>query len=456
MIEGQVTDQVTGKGIPGIPVSDGYNIIQTDQDGNYQLITNRAADFIMVTIPSMYEIPMKNGLPDIGTPIDKQKEKQQIHFTLKPLDKPETDHRLIVFADPQVYDTNDLKKFEHSVEDMIRTIREKEIPTYAFVCGDIVFDKPELFAPYKEIVTRLACPTFHTKGNHDMEYGGWSAETAQTIFREEFGLEFYSFNRGNIHYVVLDDVMYTSNAFYYIGYLSDRQMNWLKQDLALVEPGATVIVMFHIPVWSLELKENPFAMGSLFNCLQNRDHLFELLKPFKAHVFSGHNHSNENYVLTNNIFEHIRGGICGSWWQSDICTDETPAGYAVYDIRDHQIEWYYKSTGKDASYQATWYAPRTDPERPEAIIANVWNWDPEWKVEWYENGEPKGEMTQYKGYDPYIKPYFEQNRSQWVHTWIGVTPTDHLFYAIPSDTRSTIKIEITDRFGKKYEASQLK
>lgn len=455
-IEGKVMDQTTGKGIPGVPVSDGYLIVQTNDEGNYQIVTNRTADFIMLTIPSGYEIPMKNGLADIGIPIDKTKENQQIDFALKPLNRAEDNHRLIVFADPQVYDENDLQKFEESVKDMIRTIQEEDVPTYAFVCGDIVFDKPELFAPYKEIVTRLACPVFHTKGNHDMAYGGWSAETSPTIFRKEFGPEFYSFNRGNTHYVVLDDVMYTSNAYYYIGYLSDRQMNWLKQDLSFVKPGSNVILMFHIPVWSLELKENPSAMGSLFNCLQNREHLFELLKPFNAHIFSGHNHSNENYILATNIFEHIHGGICGSWWQSDICTDGTPAGYAVYNIQDDQIDWHYRTTGKEAGYQATWYAAGTDPERPEAVIANVWNWDPAWEVVWYENGELKGKMEQYKGVDPYYKPYFEQNRANWIHTWISVTPTDHLFYAIPSHPGATITIEVTDRFGKKYKAIQLK
>ena len=29
----------------------------------------------------------------------------------------------------------------------------------------------------------------------------------------------------------------------------------------------------------------------------------------------------------------------------------------------------------------------------------VWNWDEQWKVEWYENGKRMGEMQRYKGYD---------------------------------------------------------
>ncbi|MCD7975973.1 MAG: hypothetical protein LUG51_02005 [Tannerellaceae bacterium] len=88
-IEGKVMDQTTGKGIPGVPVSDGYLIVQTNDEGNYQIVTNRTADFIMLTIPSGYEIPMKNGLPDIGIPIDKTKENQQIDFALKPLNRTE-------------------------------------------------------------------------------------------------------------------------------------------------------------------------------------------------------------------------------------------------------------------------------------------------------------------------------------------------------------------------------
>ena len=43
------------------------------------------------------------------------------------------------------------------------------------------------------------------------------------------------------------------------------------------------------------------------------------------------------------------------------------------------------------------YAPGSSKEFPEEVLANVWNWDEQWKVEWFENGTCMGEMTRCKG-----------------------------------------------------------
>ena len=450
VITGKVTDKTTGKGIMNVPVSDGFNIVQTDVEGSYSLITNRNADFVMLTIPTEYEVPFVNSLPDISKRIDKNLDEQQLNFTLTRLSSPEDSYRMIVYADPQVYNNDDLDKFEHSVKDIVATMQEENTPVYLMCCGDIVFDQPQLFERYKQIISTIKRPIFHTKGNHDMTLMGWSMETSPKRFREEFGPEFYSFNRGKAHYVVLDDVMFIGRGYLYIGYLSERQLNWLKQDLSLVVPGSLVVVMFHIPAWSLDHKKDPNVRGSLLDCLQNRNHLFELLKPFKAHIFSGHNHCCENYILGENLMEHIHGGFCGSWWQADICTDGSAAGYGVYTIKGNDMTWRYKGTDRDKNMQMFVYPVGIDQERPDAFVANVWNWDPEWKVRWYENGKLMGDMTQYVGLDPYADKYLKKNRANWLHTWIYPFKTEHLFYAIPASVNSKIKVEVTDRFGNVY------
>lgn len=451
-ITGVITDDASGRGISGVGVSDGFNIVQTDKNGMYSVVTNRTADYIFITVPSDYQIPVINTLPVFYKEIDKNQNKQSINFKLTKLVHSEDSHQLIVYADPQVYVEDEFSKFAVSVRDMNQTIKESKLPSYLFCCGDIVFDQPQLFEKYKWQIKELNRPVFHTKGNHDMTLGGWSMETSAQRYKKEFGPEFYSFNRGKVHYVILDDVMYTARDYLYIGYLSDRQLNWLKQDLRLVKAGATVVVMFHIPVWSLDNKKDPNARGSFLDCLQNRKHLFDLLQPFNAHIFSGHNHANENSILSPKLYEHIHGGICGVWWQADICADGAPAGYAVYEVNGDSLSWYYKSTGKDKNYQGVIYPVGIDPDKPNAFIVNVWNWDPEWTVCWFENGINKGKMTQCTGKDPYTTQFFEANRKNWVHTWIASFETEHLFYAVPSTPKAEIKVIITDRFGKQYTA----
>src|SRR3954449_10543566 len=54
-IKGQVHDN--GKPIPGVAVTDGFNITTTDKKGNYELLSNNTAEFVYISVPSGYAIP---------------------------------------------------------------------------------------------------------------------------------------------------------------------------------------------------------------------------------------------------------------------------------------------------------------------------------------------------------------------------------------------------------------
>lgn len=86
---------------------------------------------------------------------------------------------------------------------------------------------------------------------------------------------------------------------------------------------------------------------------------------------------------------------------------------------------------------------------PKDIIANVWNWDKNWKVEWLENGKVMGAMTQYTGVDPYAhKVCTDKKRT--MQSWISAANTGHMFRATPENPRANIEIKVTDRFGNVY------
>ena len=85
------------------------------------------------------------------------------------------------------------------------------------------------------------------------------------------------------------------------------------------------------------------------------------------------------------------------------------------------------------------------------VIANVWNYDDKWTVEWLENGKVMGEMEKFTGFDPYSK-LMCQDKEKIKYEWIGPTRTEHLFKAVPSDPSAKIEVRITDRFGNVYTA----
>ena len=49
---GQISDATTGKGIAGVPVTDGYALTTTDADGNYSLVANRECRTVYYVTPA--------------------------------------------------------------------------------------------------------------------------------------------------------------------------------------------------------------------------------------------------------------------------------------------------------------------------------------------------------------------------------------------------------------------
>jgi hypothetical protein len=227
-----------------------------------------------------------------------------------------------------------------------------------------------------------------------------------------------------------------------MGYLTEPQLNWLEQDLKYVPAGSTVIVSLHIPTFTdlvdrEKLKEEPG--GSM---VSNREHLYHLLKPYQVHIMSGHTHWNENWEK-DNIMEHNHGTVCGAWWRPQaVAVDGTPNGYAVYEINGSEVTWYYKGTGKPKEYQMSLYAPGKVAAKPNAVVANVWNYDKKWKVEFLEDGVSKGAMEQIRCQDPISVANFPVN----MHVY-----SDHFFAAVPSAGVKEVTVKVTDRFGRVYQ-----
>ena len=90
----------------------------------------------------------------------------------------------------------------------------------------------------------------------------------------------------------------------------------------------------------------------------------------------------------------------------------------MYEVNGSDIQWYYKSTGKPKEHQLRVYGRGSNKEKPDEILANVWNWDKSWKIEWWEDGQPRGLMQQRIGLDPwavelYSGPNCRPNTSSW-------------------------------------------
>ena len=96
--------------------------------------------------------------------------------------------------------------------------------------------------------SQIGIPFFQALGNHDMDYRLGGDETSDKTFKENYGPTYYSFNRGKVHYIVLDDVRYLGTERNYDGFVSQAQLDWMAKDLQYVAKDALVIISLHIPI----------------------------------------------------------------------------------------------------------------------------------------------------------------------------------------------------------------
>lgn len=359
------------------------------------------------------------------------------------------DHCFIVVADPQVYEESEVDMCRIAAEDMRKTVASEGLPAFGVVCGDIIGDikrEPLLFLPEKEALESSGLPFHYTLGNHDITMASRSNELSKTTFRQIFGKEYYSFDQGDVHYVVLDDVFFFGR--HYVGYIEETQLRWLENDLKDIAPGSKVVVFMHIPTWSREAGKGNYKKEEYNKVVGNRRELYRILAPYDAHLCTAHEHYAENYEISSNLFEHVHSPLSGLFWQSLWSMDGVPWGYYVYCSRGGGLSWYYKAVGQDKEVQYTEYALGEDRHKPDCIVANVWNYDPKWQVLWYEDGVLQGEMTKFSGWDTAICNDVELRREkEFRWKYIGAGETGHLFYAKPSRPDAKLKIKVIDRFG---------
>ena len=287
-------------------------------------------------------------------------------------------------------------------------------------------------------------------GNHDMTNYGRSHETSMTDYQNMYGPAWYSFNVGKVHYVVLNDNFFIGRDWYYIGYLDERQLLWLEQDLSYVPKGSKVVVCMHIPTTLDKSDRDAFRSDLMLDNLCNKPALYAMLQPYDALILSGHMHTADHEHIADNITEINVSGLCGAWWCGEVCIDGSPAGYKVFDIDGKNVEWIYKASGQPLDYQMKVYTD--NPEYPGQVVANVWDYDPMWKVEYFEDGVKVCDMERFKAQDPLAKELYK-DPSSLKRTWVYAAETENMFKAPVSENAKHIEVRVTDRFGRVYSKS---
>lgn len=377
---GFVSDAKTGKGIAGVTVTDGYTCVQTDKNGVYQLNFNNYARFVYVSVPAAYKIPLdeQRHYPQMykSLPVGKTRLVRN-DFVLEPLDKPEKQFTMIMIGDPQCKSSAHVNRYRNeTIEDIKATIAAGQkdgrwLRPYAMTLGDIVHDKPNLWSDMRNSMANVKVndeylPFFQCIGNHDHNATRTASDyDATTDFVTNFGPADYSFDRGDVHIVVMDNIVATSSSgstWSYGAGFSDAQYEWLKQDLALVsdKDKRMVFLCCHIPFRNGAAS----GSGSSVNKDKHYEDVLKLLTDFhEAHIMIGHTHYAQNWIHTDYackggqpVYEHIHQAACGAWWSANSSVSGAPNGYNIYEIDGASVvDWVNKGTGRPLDYQLRVY-----------------------------------------------------------------------------------------------------
>lgn len=126
IVYGKVLNTETKAPIRNAVISDGFSTTLSNDQGYYRFKTYPGATHVFISVPEEFEIPMKNGMPQIFNQIDLEKDSVQINFNLKPMiNGAEEEFTLIAIGDPQVQNANHLRRLNNeTIPDIINTIEE--------------------------------------------------------------------------------------------------------------------------------------------------------------------------------------------------------------------------------------------------------------------------------------------------------------------------------------------
>ena len=443
-IKGTVKD-TEGKGLARVVVSDGLNVVQTDAKGRFVMDTDSESRFVFVSTPSGYKSAVLKGETLYYKKLGLSK---TYDFVVEKKAKDDTNHNLIVIADPQISDADEFPELEVHAKDIgafVKTLDGDDV--FGLCLGDIVGWNHALYPEYNKVMSHTGIDFRNVIGNHDMTNYGDRHEGSMKDYENMYGPAWYSFNVGKVHYVVLNDNFFIGRDWYYIGYLDKRQLEWLANDLAYVPKGSTVIVSLHIPTTLSESDRKAFGYNDISEIMANKQGLYQLLQPYQSLILSGHMHTGNNQLIADNLMEHNVTGLCGAWWCGEVCIDGAPAGYKVLDMDGDDMKWIYKGCFHPLDYQMKVYTGLEG--YPGMVVANIWDYDPEWKVEYFEDGVKVCDMERFKAQDPLAAELYK-DPSSLKRSWVYAAPTENMFRAPVSADAKVLEVRATDRFGRVY------
>jgi outer membrane protein assembly factor BamB len=287
--------------LPKVRVSDGLNVVLTDDSGSFTIPGHEKTRFLFVTTPAGYKVSLTSYLPVQGNT-------KAYNFGLVP-DSSLAGKRIRML---HISDTE-----TDIYGDWIANVRNfSKTQGAAFVVhtGDICYEKGLNFHASQVNTQQLQKPIHYAMGNHDLVKGPYG----EALFESLFGPPYYSFDAGPAHFIITP----MASGDFKPDYTTDQLIAWLKNDLKLTDKNKPVFIFNH----NLPFREGNFTLKGIKDSIE--------LDKFglKAWIY-GHWHTNFVQKFEKNGIYAIctsalnKGGI-----------DNSAGQFLAIDINEHGIE----------------------------------------------------------------------------------------------------------------------
>ena len=222
----------------------------------------------------------------------------------------------------------------------------------------------------------IGIPWYNVIGNHDINLDAKTREHINETFEDIYGPTYYSFDYGQVHFVVLDNINWEKPPRIVPGSwptLAIANWTWLEKDLSMIPGSQMVVLLMHVPIVNTNDSQNLFRLiESRPLCMSISAH-----KHIHQHMFLG---ENEGWKGKQPHHHVVNVTVSGSWWsgQKDergiphtMMADGAPNGFSMitFDGTDYRMD--FKAAGRPASEQMRIMMDYSI-DTSETEIADVW------------------------------------------------------------------------------------
>ena len=344
------------RGVGDVSVSDGKVTVETDRQGRYTLMVDterRLTDIVFITMPDGYVVPADADRTPrfyriLGGLAAGEERTQDFPLLLRPRSR-NPNFTFVNLADVHVQagTTNNRERFTGQIQQLNRLTGD---PAFMVIAGDLTNDATDAeFLDYRASTAASRLPVWPAVGNHEFT-GGPDYRTRIDNYRRHVGPEWYSFDYGRRHFVVLEN---------HQGFSQVEQLEWLEGDLERHAKDREVVVIVHKP---LNAPQTPRPE-------LDTQRFLDALGRFKTVlVLMGHTHVNDvaadvipgaSHVVTNS---------------SSYTIDQTPNGFRLVSFEGGQEQHPFKMYGVDR--QLTIVSPGQGDRVPRGeltVVVNAYN-----------------------------------------------------------------------------------